>query len=386
MERGSRPALHLTAWIVLVGLLLAACSPTTSPPVELAAGALGAASPPAPAAAANRPSATAPGKSEPGTPPERVTLRVGTQGRPDQAHLQLALQRGYFTAQGLDVETVLITSGAEMVPALATNQVQVGNGAPSAALFSALGRGLDIRLVADFAHAGPPSDTVNAIVVRKALWDSGAVRSLADLKGGRVYAGIGVSGTISDRLLIKALAKEGTNADGIELQYMPIPDIYAALANGHIDAGNLTEPLTTQAEQQGVATVLYPAGAIIPGAILSVLQYSPQFASEQPDAATRFMVGYLKGVRDYHDAFALGKDRDAAIDTLLQSVLPRDRRMWETAHYMTIDQNGAVDVNDLRDSAEFYLQHGDFAGPVPDLTKFVDTRFAEAAVQILGRR
>jgi hypothetical protein len=53
---------------------------------------------------------------------------------------------------------------------------------------------------------------------------------------------------------------------------------------------------------------------------------------------------------------------------------------------MTIDQNGAVDVNDLRDSAEFYLQHGDFTGPVPDLTRFIDTRFAEAAVQILGRR
>jgi NitT/TauT family transport system substrate-binding protein len=236
-----------------------------------------------------------------------------------------------------------------MVPALATNQVQVGNGAPSAALFSALGRGLDIRLVADYAHAGPPSDTVNAIVVRKELWDSGAVRSLADLKGGWVFAGIGVSGTISDRLLIKGLAKEGVNADGIQVEYMPIPDIYTALGNGHVDAGNLTEPLTTQAGQQGIATVLYPAGAIIPGAILSVLQYSPRFASEQSDAATRFMVGYLKGVRDYHDAFVLGKDRDAAIDTLLQSLSPKDRRMWETAHYMTIDQNGAVDVNDLRD-------------------------------------
>jgi NitT/TauT family transport system substrate-binding protein len=117
-----------------------------------------------------------------------------------------------------------------------------------------------------------------------------------------------------------------------------------------------------------------------------VLQYSSQFATEQPDAATRFMVGYLKGVRDYTDAFVYQKDRDAAIDTLLQSLSPKDRRMWETAHYMTIDQNGVVNVDDLRDSAEFYLQRGDFPGPVPDFAKFIDMRFADAAAQILGRR
>jgi hypothetical protein len=73
--------------------------------------------------------------------------------------------------------------------------------------------------------------------------------------------------------------------------------------------------------------LLYPVGAVIPGALLSVLQYSPQFAAEQSDAATRFMVGYLQGVRDYTDAFVLGKDRDAAIDTLLQSLSPKDRHM-----------------------------------------------------------
>ncbi|HLH25748.1 MAG TPA: ABC transporter substrate-binding protein [Chloroflexota bacterium] len=384
-RRGPRPR---TAWVVLVGLLVAACGPAASVPATPAAAGSAAAAPATAAAVAGAgvPAAVAPVAAAPSTPPERVPLKVAVQGRPDQAHLQLALDRGYFTAQGLDVETVQITSGAEMVPALATNQIQVGNGAPSAALYNALARDVDIRLVADYAHVGPPTDTVLAILVRKDLWDSGTVRSLADLKDGRVFAAGTVPGTVSDLLYNKALAKEGISGDGIQMQYMPIPDVYAALANGRIDAGTLTEPLTTQAVQQGIATVLYPAGAVIPGAILSVLQYSPQFAAEQPDAATRFMVGYLQGVRDYYDAFVLQKDRDAAIDTLMQSLAPKDRRMWETAHYMSTDQNGAVDVNDLRSSAEFYLQHGDFGGPIPDFAKFIDTRFAEAAVQILGRR
>jgi NitT/TauT family transport system substrate-binding protein len=312
-------------------------------------------------------------------------VRVAVQGRPDQAHLQLALDRGYFAAQGLDVETVHITSGAEMVPALATNQIQVGNGAPSAALYNAMSRGVDIRIVADYAHVGPPTDTTLAILVRKDLWDAGSVRSLTDLRG-RTFAAGTVPGTVSDLLLDRALAMEGIGRDGIQVQYMPIPDILAALANARVDGGTLTEPLATQAVQQGIAVVLYPAGAVIPGAILSVLQYSSQFAIEQPDAAIRFMIGYLQGVRDYYDAFVLRRNREAAIDTLVRSLSPKDPRIWESYHPTTIDLNGMVDLDALRDAAEYYLQKGMFTGPIPDFTKFVDMQFADAAVHILGRR
>ncbi|HEY7066582.1 MAG TPA: ABC transporter substrate-binding protein [Chloroflexota bacterium] len=260
MERNWQGPRLPTTLIVLVGLLLAACSSGSSTPAKPAA-----APPPAAAAPAAAPPATpASAAAAPAPPPERVALKLAVQGRPDQAHVQLALDRGYFTAQGLDVETVNISSGAEMVPALATNQIQVGNGAPSAALFNAMTRGLDIRLVADYAHAGPPDDTVHAIVVRKELWDSGAVRGLADLKSGRVFGGTSVPGTLSDRLFYKSLAKEGANADGIQIEYMPIPDIYAGLGNGRLDAGTLTEPLTTQAVQQNIATVLYPVGDSVP--------------------------------------------------------------------------------------------------------------------------
>lgn len=365
--------------LTMVGVLLAACTEPASAPPRSGAPATPSVTPLAPAARVTTPPA-------PTSLPERAFVRVAVQGRPDQAHLQLALDRGYFTAQGLDIETVHITSGAEMVPALATNQIQVGNGAPSAALYNALGRGVDIRIVADYAHVGPPTDTTLAILVRKDLWDSGAVRSLADLKSGRLFAAGTVPGTVSDLLYNKALAMEGISGDGIQIHYMPIPDILSALGNVRVDAGTLTEPLATHAAQQGIATVLYPAGAVIPGAILSVLQYSLQFATEQPDAATRFMIAYLQGVRDYYDAFVLKKDRDAAIATLVQSLSPKDPRMWESAHYMSIDLNGVVNVDDLRSSAEFYLQRGDFSGPVPDFSKFVDARFAEAAVQVLGRR
>ena len=65
----------------------------------------------------------------------------------------------------------------------------------------------------------------------------------------------------------------------------------------------LTEPLVTDSVQKGLVSILYTAGALRPGTYLSVLQYSPEFAHNSSDVATRFMQAYLQGVRDYYDAF-----------------------------------------------------------------------------------
>ncbi|HLH22823.1 MAG TPA: ABC transporter substrate-binding protein [Chloroflexota bacterium] len=380
---GGSGARACAPWVLGLVALVAACTARGGTPTASSVPAGGAASA---GATAQSPPAGPPGRGPAAaSAPAPATVRVATQGRPDQAAFQLALDRGYFTAQGIEVEPVPFSGGAEMVPALATNQIQVGNGAPSIALYNALNRGVEIRMVADYAHVGSATDTTLAILVRKDLWDAGTVRSMADLRG-RLFANGSAPGTVADRLYYGALAKEGLSGDDVQVQYMPLPDIFAALANSRADAGVLTEPLVTQAEQQGFATVLYPAGAVIPGGILSVLQYSAQFAAEQPDVGTRFMVGYLQGVRDYHDAFILKRDRQAAIDILARRLSVKDPHIWETYQPTSIDLNGAVNVDDLREAAAFFAQHGGLDGPIPDFSRIVDPRFADAAVQVLGRR
>jgi NitT/TauT family transport system substrate-binding protein len=359
----------------------AASSASATKPAESAAAS-------APAKPAASPVASAPATAKPAAPAsgEGLTVKVAVQGRPDQAGLQLGIDRGYFAKQGLNIVPVQIDSGAQMVPALATDQVQVGNGAPSASLFNALNRGIDIRMVADYAHVGGPDDTTLAIMLRKQVADSGAIKSITDLQG-RPFGMGTVKGTASDYMLGGALKKANvTWTDQSGIQYMPFPDILAGLGSGKLDAGALTEPVVTQAVQQGIATVFLPSGQAIPGAHLSVLQYSPAFASNQTDAGKRFMVAYLQGVRDYLDAFFGNKDRDAAIKQLSTSLSLKDPKIWALAHPESIDPNGKVNLDDLKAQAQFFSAQGTLQGGVPDIAKYVDTRFAEAAVQQLGTR
>jgi NitT/TauT family transport system substrate-binding protein len=146
----------------------------------------------------------------------------------------------------------------------------------------------------------------------------------------------------------------------------------------------MVEPLVTMGDRRNIARVLIDAGSIIPGAELSVVYYSPQFAKDK-DAATRFMVGYLMGARDYYDAFFLGQGKDAAITMLAQYLPVRDRTLWETSHQYT-DVNGKLNVEDIKQQAAFYKAEGLVSGPVPDIEGHVDPTFAAAAAQILGPR
>jgi NitT/TauT family transport system substrate-binding protein len=313
----------------------------------------------------------------------RKHVKLGVSGRPDQASLEIALRRGYFEQEGLDVETVQATTGQEMVPSLASNQPQVASGSPNAGLFNALNRGIDIRIVGDFAHIGDAQDRTIAIMARADLVDSGQIKTFADAKGRVISQGPG-PGQITEIVFQTLYDRAKLSPSDVSVKYINFPDTLAAFASKSLEIAFLVEPLVTAADRQNLARVLVPGGAIDPGAELSIWIYSPEFANDK-DAATRFMVAFLKGARDYYDAFFLGKDKDATIALLTQYLPVKDPKLWETSRQYT-DLNGRVNVADLKRQAAFHVEHGNVTGAVPNIDKFLSPQFAEAAVKQLGER
>src|SRR2546422_282572 len=86
---------------------------------------------------------------------------------------------------GLDVEDTRFDSPAGMLVPLAANQLDVVSGALAAGLYNAFARDIDVRVVADRVTLAPGYG-YQALVVRQDLWESGAVRTLADLPGFQV--------------------------------------------------------------------------------------------------------------------------------------------------------------------------------------------------------
>src|SRR5690606_24291554 len=99
--------------------------------------------------------------------------------------LYIAEAKGYFAEQGITLEWSQFRSGDEQVPVLASGDLDVGAGGPSASLFNAVARGIGIRIVADKGHMAHGFDW-QQFVTRRDLYESGEIRSLADVRGKKI--------------------------------------------------------------------------------------------------------------------------------------------------------------------------------------------------------
>src|SRR5258708_4633118 len=76
----------------------------------------------------------------------RVALKVGAIGAVSDAGIFIAQEKGYFRDEGLDVEIVGFKAAPQILPAIATGEVQVSGSAGTPAPFHAFPPGNTLKL------------------------------------------------------------------------------------------------------------------------------------------------------------------------------------------------------------------------------------------------
>jgi NitT/TauT family transport system substrate-binding protein len=248
--------------------------------------------PSAPAPAAPVPAAPAP-TPQPAAPAPAQTVRVAETAVIGFAPVYIADARGYYREQGLELTFENFTAAADAVPQLARGDFDVNIGAISAGTFNAFARGIGIKIVAPMAIL-PLQDSALPLLVRKELVDSGTITQIADLRGRRIA--IAGQGSINEYILTKALERGGLALADVNPAPLGFPEHSAALASGAVDASTTAEPFATRAISQGAATKFL--AEIAPGRMTTVAMYSGQFIQDRNDAARRWMVATMRGVRE----------------------------------------------------------------------------------------
>ena len=307
-------------------------------------------------------------------------VKVSVYQSVSDAGIYIANDRGYFKDENIDVELLQLDAVSSVVTALASDQVDVAGGAPSAAIYNASRQGIGIKIVADKGSMQSGSGYLG-IVVRKNLEQE--IRSAADLKGRKVaWTGYG-SGTTNEVALDQLFRSTGLKEDDLTLQNLTFSDSLAALASGSVDAAYLIEPLMQSAEQRAIGKILLTGDRIYPNQQVAVLLYGPDFVKQRPDVAQRFMKAYLRGLRDYNAAFRKNTDTAAIVDILSRNTNVKKPELYKTMVMPGLDPNGAVNVAGMTGDMKWYLSKGFLKEPV-DVTGVVDATFAEKAVKELG--
>jgi NitT/TauT family transport system substrate-binding protein len=325
------------------------------------------------------------GADQPGLPTTPlVNLKVGVLPLSAFGAYYIAQERGYFREVGLGIEFEVGTSVNDLLPALAQGQLHAGACSSNVFCFNFLNRRADLQIVADVQSAGKTEKSTGStgLVVRKDLWDNGTIREPRDFVGRTIHVIVG-PGSGSHGQAARWFRRHGVDPLGVDFVGMPFPDQLLAMQNRAIEASIQTEPLLAAGLTRGVHHLMATQEEMHPTTQILFVLFWTGIERMGPMVGERFMVAYLRGARDYLNAFEYGVDQDAIIDIMTRNTAIRDPAIYRQIKYAYIDPNGLVSRATLESDTEVYRELGMYASPI-DLSQAFNDRYREFAVQYLG--
>jgi NitT/TauT family transport system substrate-binding protein len=285
--------------------------------------------------------------------------------------LYVAMEKGYFEARGITVDVERFASGAKMIAPLATGQLDVAIGSPSAGLYNAIAGGMDFKIVADKGQSRP-GYSFTPLVVRKDLVESGRVRSIKDLKGLKIASG--AKGINLDYMLARMLEHGGIGFEAVDVVYLGYPEGIKALAAKAVDAAFVPEPWGMQAEQQkvGVRLFLSEQTPAVSTFQVAVIMYAARFMKERPKVAREFLQAYLQGVKLYNQRGL----KDAEIAGIISKHIKVPVETIQGTIPVYVDAGARPRVQDLAAMQDWFHQMGWVKEKVP-MERVVDLSFLD---------
>lgn len=332
------------------------------------------------AAPAQQQESAAPPAWAPGLSPlkEQITVKVGMKQVSSDAGILVGIAKNYYQDLGIKIEPIQFSSGQEMINQLAAGQLDVGATVSSAGLFNAMSRGIPIKIVAD-KGINVPGQGYYRLVVRKDL--ENAIKDYVDLKG-KTIAIVGTA-SLDELALDRVLGKAGLTLKDIDLQVIrSFPDMLVSLGNKSIDAAMVIEPFITQGMKKDLLSPWKDPAEYDPYAQTALLVFGTSL-TQKKEVANRFMIAYIKSVRDYNDAFFKGKNKAAMIDILCKYSVIKDPALYEAMYPTGLNPDGYPKLKGIALDLNWYKKNN-LLEPGLKLEDTVDQDYVGFALKILG--
>jgi NitT/TauT family transport system substrate-binding protein len=297
----------------------------------------------------------------------------------------IALDRGHFAAEGLDVEIKFFTAAGPVALAVASGDADFGITGLTGAFYNLAGKGA-LKIVAAQSREEPGYDFV-AYVVSKKAYDAG-FHSVAQYPGKTV--GITTVGSTFHYNLGKLAEKRGFKLEQVTLKPLQsIPNVMAALQGSQVDSVLLPANNALALEREGAGKIIGWVHQETPWQ-LGALFASSRNVETRRAIVEKFVRGYQKGAADYARAFlqrdaagkrVFGAEAEALFPILKKYVKPEPtlERVKESANF--IDPEGRLLVQDIYDQVAWYKAQGLVDKDV-DPKAFLDLGFVKGHLQL----
>ena len=236
---------------------------------------------------------------------------------PAFAPFQLAKAKGYYKAEGIDVDFQVGKGGADVAKQVAVGNADMGGGIGDTPLI-VRANGLTVKGVALLG-----GKSLSSVYVRK---DAG-VKTMADLKGKNV--GVIAFQDTSYYNLLAVLANAGLKKDDVSIQAVGPAGVVQLMISNSLSAISGVPEWAAAIEAAGVPLDRYAIDEIFPAMAQAILA-SDKVVAERPKAVKGFVTATLKAVadimanpetaaKDYVAAVAQHAGKEKAIEAIMRS-------------------------------------------------------------------
>lgn len=259
--------------------------------------------------------AAAPGKVE------KAKITLGLLPILDVAGVHVAMKKGYFKEEGLEIDIKIIQGGAAAIPGLISGDLDMtfGNwvsfiGAESKGAAKAVD---GLKLVADGYQAKPDM----FLILTGA--DS-PIKSPKDLAGKTIA--INTFKNIAELTAKATLEANDVDPNSVTFKEFAFPDMQAAVQNKTVDAAFMVEPFITRAQRAiGAVSVLDAASGPTDNIPIAGFGTSGKFFKENPNTVAAFQRALIKGQKDAADR--------PTVEPLLQEYAKVDKETASLVHF-----------------------------------------------------
>jgi NitT/TauT family transport system substrate-binding protein len=308
-------------------------------------------------------------------------IKIGSLKAANVGAAFVAKEKGYFAAEGLDVEFSYFESAQPVAVGVASGSLDFGCTSTSAGMYALAGQGV-LKVISGMYSEAPGFHNFGIMASLKAY--AAGVKSYKDLPGHSVA----ISQVGSPVHYSLALIAEKYHLDLKSMTIEPlqgIPQIVSAIEGNQVDAAVNTATAINPLLLAHKAEMLGWIGDEAPWQAAVTMTTTKRIA-EKPQSVEAFLRAFKRGAREYHDAFTGPGEtrRDGANAAEVLAILskytgqPPEQIKLSVAY---VEGDARVDVKDIHHQIQWFKEQKMLKDEV-DPAKVMDMKYV---VSLPGR-
>jgi NitT/TauT family transport system substrate-binding protein len=302
------------------------------------------------------------------------TIKIGSLKAANVGPAFIAKEKGYFAAEGLDVEFSYFESAQPVAVGVASGSLDFGCTSTSAGMYALAGQGV-IKIISGMYSEAPGFHNFGIMASLKA--SAAGLKSYKDLPG----HSIAISQIGSPVHYSLALVADKYHLDLKSMRIEPlqgVPQIVSAVEGNQVDSSVTTATAMNPMLLQHKAELVGWIGDETPWQAAVTITTAKRIA-EKPQTVEAFLRAFKRGAREYHDAFTGPgeKRQDGPNAAEILGILSKftgqspDQIKLSVAY---VDGDARVDVKDIQHQVQWFKEQKMLKDDI-DPTKVMDMKY-----------